>query len=700
MRNASYRKPCTRKEAELKENIDELKEIIGEIYRVLRKSGSEDRPTQKLMSYDVLDTLILSAHSLLEAPTGTGKTYAYLIAALVYAIYKNETIAISTATKGLQEQLLRDFARIQRVVESVTGKAVNAAVLKGRNNYVSRKRYHDYLLYHLAELTDDKRLQEITEWLETTTTGELDEVTLPYYLPASGICATQASNDDKCFYELALSRCRGAKIIITNHHSIIGRFKGNKTEDKKRFISLEDLKIRKVIFDEAHEIERIASELFSDRVSLYEIRSNIKALGRFSKDKIIGDKLKIGNRNAYDQITADAETMSAMIEQLRAYRESDERLLYVDRNGQNGNKRNWLSQEIIESALRKIEKCIKNAQGYSSQLLASAHRKNVEAKSVKESHDMLAGSMDEINNVRKDLRTSSNKLVIYYSPELAYPSIILANSTTWLTLQSAWKKFDALAFTSATLCLPSKRQLRPWDYFCRGIGLPKSKLFRPQKHKYVAYAMPFSYDRVQLYVPPVDAPNPKFNGSSSERKAYIEYMRKAIQHALKNDQAGGIMILFTSYRDMLDTHKAILKTPEILCGRELIIQKPGTHKRIEAEFRANPSEKMLLAVGTFWTGVDFPGEQLTTLMITRLPFAAKDDPINAIRELNRYDGENAYLTIYQPAAIIKFRQGIGRLIRSKNDFGNLYITDSRMRESQFETVVDGLCKNKHVLAFE
>ena len=122
-------------------------------------------------------------------------------------------------------------------------------------------------------------------------------------------------------------------------------------------------------------------------------------------------------------------------------------------------------------------------------------------------------------------------------------------------------------------------------------------------------------------------------------------------------------------------------------------------KNTSAEFTSAPSSNVLLAVGGYWTGVDFPREQLTTLIITRLPFEVKDDPISCIRwmSLPKNRQNDAYYLIIEPAAIIRFRQGIGRLIRTKEDYGNLYVADVRMRGRRFETVVDKLIpsENKH-----
>ena len=669
--------------------IETMKDIIDQIYQAIRKSGSEDRPSQRKMTALVLGTLEAKGHSCIEGPPGIGKSYAYLIAALVWVLDNiTEKVAISTATKGLQDQLFyKDFPRIQKLVEKVCGKRPTAALLKGKGNYVSKNRFNEYVRYCLdSDIEKDEELKSLSGWISSTETGDLNEIELPEYIPASSICVNGTSKDNDCFYLQALERCREANLIITNHHSILSRMRSSTTEDHTRIMVFEDLNVRNIIFDEAHDIERIALDIFTRKVSLSEIKNNISTLLRYADKNGIGQNIKFGRKKAVDILRAD---VSALWDLMNKFRElqNGSRVAIVNGSGPGP------TEEMVLDALKKVGRYIKNAEEYSLKLLSASKRNNINPLIVNESLNELSEIKEEVQRIHGN----SRDILVYYSDVRHYPSIIQPDQKTALVLQGKWRHFDSLVFTSATLSLPSKMTSDSWGYFCYGIGLLKNVYFRPKKYIYESLPMPFNYDRVNLYIPAQNAPAPSIEKG---RKKYIEYVRSMIADACRRDTVGGIMILIPSYRDMDSIVKAINEVPGILQGRELLMHKRGVPmKNTSAEFTSAPSSNVLLAVGGYWTGVDFPREQLTTLIITRLPFEVKDDPISCIRwmSLPKNRQNDAYYLIIEPAAIIRFRQGIGRLIRTKEDYGNLYVADVRMRGRRFETIVDKLIpsENKH-----
>ncbi len=646
------------------------------------------------MSKIVYDTLYAGGHSCIEAATGIGKSFGYLIAALLWCLYHpREAIAISTATKGLQDQLFKkDFPKIQKYIEKLSGKTLKAAILKGKANYVSRNRYNDYIEYSLGpDLREGEDIETFEKWLASTETGDLAEIVLPDYIPSSAICVDENSQDDDCFYQRALEKCRGANVIITNHHSVLTRLRSHKSGDHSRILTFEDLQVRNIIFDEAHLIEGIALELFTRKVSLHEIRNNISALLRFAEKKEIGLQMKFGKKNAkknaVDLLKSDKAVLSDLSDGLRKLQNGSPVYVVNDRGDP--------EFKTVSDVLKKAATCLNHAADYAGRLLSLAKRKRFRARAVKDIYEILTETTQEI----KRIQSGGRELVVWYSDVRQYPSIIQPDKNTALILQDKWKLFDSLVFTSATLMLPAKLLEDGWGYFIFGIGLSKHVYFKPRKHTYVSLPMPFQYQRVTLYAPGKSAPPPSH--AQKEHKKYLAYVASMVVDGCRRDTTGGVMVLFTSYRDMEGVQQIIDGMPNSLNGRELIVQKRGLAvNQISSAFVTDSSTKVLFAVGAFWTGVDYPREQLTTLIITRLPFEVKDDPISWVRSMNLREDKRhlEYIYIAEPPALMKFRQGLGRLIRTKDDYGNIYIADARIRTKwRFQAVVDKLipAENRH-----
>lgn len=670
-----------------------MREKIKDTYKLLKKAGAEERKSQEEMSVLVFDNLDVKGHSCIEAPTGTGKSMGYLIGAILWALKNKETIAVSTATKTLQEQLMADFDKLCPVIEKVTGKTPKIAMLKGRNNYISKLRYRDYVLDVVGKELDDPEVGELTMWTKDTKTGDMSEIEIPEILSESSICVPdQGTVDEDCFYQRALVRARKADIIITNHHAVLGRMKGSLTEAKDRISVFEDLNVRNIIFDEAHELERIALNIFIKKVSFHEIKSSIATLINFvhKKRKKLGFKSK--KEAEFTKTLKDqAEEISKAMKKLKDIGEGRS-LLFVGKNGDSNNGESGkVDYSVIASSLRSAQKCLDHTREVADKLIGISVEKNLRARVVKDVQEIINSYAKEIPAISKEYTSSGNLLYVEFSDIRRYPSIIQANNNIRGILSNKWKMFDSLLYTSATISIPSKKSEDTWAYFREGIGLSINKFFRPPRFVYTVLPSPFKYEGVTLYLPPKGGPRPS---EDKERGEYLKYIKKVVNKAIKKDKDGGIMVLCTSYRDIRDIHKTITNGDVKLNGRKVIIQDRNTRfKETRDQFTKDPRRHLLLATGSFWTGVDFPREQLTTLIISRIPFDVVNDPANRIRRM-RYKRENdKYVFATLPAAIIKFRQGIGRLIRTKEDYGNIFIADSRVRGGQFELVLKFL-KNK------
>lgn len=246
-----------------------MREEIDELYRLLRTAGAEERKSQKGMSYHVADTIEGEKHTYIEAPPGIGKTIALLVPAIIWSLKNNRSVAISTATKALQDQVVaNDFPRVAHQARKILGRAPKLAVLKGRMNYVSKERYRDFVTFSLQKDLDDKDIADISQWMETTETGDLGEILLPEFIPQTSVCVPEKGRDEDCFYQRAIENARDADIIVTNHHAVLSRFRES-TQKLERSPAFEALNIRNIIFDEAHSVEDTALNLFTTRMSFF-----------------------------------------------------------------------------------------------------------------------------------------------------------------------------------------------------------------------------------------------------------------------------------------------------------------------------------------------------------------------------------------------------------------------------------------------
>ena len=599
----------------------------------------EPRDPQVEMATLIAKTIETSSRAVIEAATGTGKTLAYLIP----AILSRKHTLISTATKNLQEQIYyKDVPFLQKL-----GLDFTSAYLKGRNNYLCLYRYSEFQQRPLfRSKTDARYFETIQKWAKQTEIGDRAEITdLPDDYPtwfelsatAETCLGTECPDYAECFVTLVRKEAAKAQILIVNHHLFFA-----------------DLAVRAggfgevmpqaevVIFDEAHHLEETATTFFGRSVSPFRLRELIGDLRRACDDLKKQPTDLLSTADSADSACAD---LFATLGKLIHKRERTE-----------------LERELIEAPslvaalndatalLGKLERAIRATAGL-GEVAATLARRCREISSdltfILEQPESGWVYFTECRGRRSDVvfLQACPIDVGHVFGELLYPNQ------------------PVTVFTSATLTVDSS-----FDYFRSRIALGDAD---PVEEQLLETAFDFM-DQALLYVPE-DLPEPS-------SPTFGETVVPVIESLLEITD-GRALVLFTSYRNMRTCRQLIREDHSF----PILMQGEGSRSALLDRFRAEPS--VLLATASFWEGVDVPGSHLSLVVIDKLPFASPFDPVVKARiEYLKEQGGEPFYQYQLPEAAITLKQGFGRLIRHRNDRGIVAILDRRLLERSYGRV--------------
>ena len=596
-----------------------------------RHPGYEFRPSQLAMAQLADDAFAKHQHVVIEAGTGTGKTLAYLIP----AIRSGRRVVISTATKSLQEQL---FQKDVPFLQKHFAPNLKAALMKGRANFLCRQKVHQMEGQPVLKGIDEVDwFSQIRDWEKLTETGDRSELT---FLPddaelwnridaRSDLCTGKKCPEyQNCFVTAMHQRAQEADLIIVNHHLFFADLALR--EDDFGSILPE---YSAVVFDEAHEIEDVASDYFGRQLSSYRFEE----LGRDAENML--RVLQIDAAPLRRQLARMRERARGFFERFpeREGRYSfgpAERGAFLDQNRE--------EYDEVASAVKRIETELSALSPKPEEVVAMARR------------------AAEMRRELTFLLESDEKGYVYWYERRGRGVFLAATpiDVSEILREKLFDQFDTVILTSATLAVGGK-----FDYLKQRLGvLPANENVLPQEFDYPTQAL--------LYLPPAlpDVRQPSFASSAADE----------ITRLLEISQ-GRAFCLFTSYAQMRDLFERVsgrLKFPFLLQGsapRSILLDR----------FRTTPNA-VLFATSSFWQGVDVPGAQLSCVIIDKLPFAVPSDPIVAarVRALEE-DGRNAFAEYQIPEAVLALKQGFGRLIRSKTDRGILSILDNRIRRMHY-----------------
>jgi ATP-dependent DNA helicase DinG len=593
--------------------------------------GFEHRAAQLEMAEMVHDAFQTRHHAIVEAGTGTGKTLAYLLP----AICSGRRVVISTATKSLQEQL---YQKDIPFLKKHFAPNLKVAVMKGRANFLCRSKLHQMadspMLKGMEELD---AFRQMREWAKLTETGDRAELT---FLPDDSelwarldarrdTCTGQKCPEfNECFVTAMHARAREADLIIVNHHLFFADL-ALKHDDFGSILP----EYSAVVFDEAHEIEDVASDYFGRQISNYRFEE----LARDADQTL--RILKLGS-------PALLRRTQRLRERSRTFFDS-----FPPRDGRfpfsRGEREAFLEQH--HEAYSGLTDALKSLE---TEFAALAQKP--------EELTRLGRRSFELRQEVSFLFESNEKNFVYWF-ERRNKGVFLAATpidVSQILRERLFEKFDTVILTSATLTVGNR-----FDFIRQRLGVDnaKERTFPPEFH----------YGEQALFYLPQRMPDVRDAGFGA--KAADEIMR------LLELSEGRAFCLFTSYAQMKDLYERV----SVGSPYPLLLQGTAPRSVLLERFKNTPNA-VLFATASFWQGVDVPGEQLSCVIVDRLPFAVPSDPIVAarMRALDE-EGRNAFAEYQVPQAVLALKQGFGRLIRAKTDRGVLSLLDNRIQRMAY-----------------
>jgi ATP-dependent DNA helicase DinG len=629
----------------------EIAELFGPNGTLSAIRGFEWRPEQQRMAAGVAAALSSRSHLVVEAGTGVGKSLAYLIPSALHAIRTGRKALISTHTINLQEQLL--FKDIP-LVKGLTGEDVEAVLLKGRQNYVCPTRLARALRHGGDLFTSEEKpeIERIREWAATTTDGSLSD--LPFE-PAqqlwAQVCSEQhlctpktCGRDSGCFYQSARRRAQSAQVLLLNH-TLFFTLLGDPEEEGLGYLFPDDF----VIFDEAHTVEQVASRHLGFTLSQYGLRQSIQRLYNSRTRKGLFQQARHNEAIAgAADLIPEVDRFFDAIAGACTFRQGRECRVRGDRCA---DLLDAVSESPLSEGLARLADSAGTASG-------------------KADEEGLKGELAEVASRLRVSRAGLNDFLSQSEPNHVYWVERSGKTSTWTSLHAApvavapllgrllFREGGTAVMTSATLSVGSSSL----DYFRGRVGaleVPSLQL-----------GSPFDYAKQMKIHLVKKMPEPK-------DPSYEEALAKWIGHFTEESRARAF-VLFTSHRTMQAVAARMADFYEKK-GWNLIVQGGGLSRSRMLESFRQEGESVLFGTDSFWTGVDLPGEALSSVIITRLPFVTPDHPLTEAKlEEIESTGGDPFQAYSLPEAILKLRQGVGRLIRSANDRGSIVILDSRI----------------------
>jgi len=649
------------------EDLGSLSFLINETQNAFSPQGLlskskqfEYRPQQQELATEIARSLVDDTSLVAEAGTGVGKSLAYLIPAIRYAIEAEKKCLLSTHTINLQEQLLnKDLPLAIKIL----GEDIPYTLLKGRQNYLCPTRLKRALQGKgdLFTSTEVSELKQIYDWAETTSDGTLTDLPFkPSYRVWSQVCSDsdlcsqrRCGPTGKCWYQEARRRANESKVIILNHNLFFSLLDLTDIEDRDGYLFARDF----VVFDEAHTLENVAAKQLGLRISAVGLKMELnKVYNTRNRKGILRNADRLDLAPAIEKVSTLATDF---------FDDVTEAVFQQNMSKTGDSKPPPKEVRITQSDI------VPNTISAPLGLL------KIELGDIAETteNDMLKSEVNEVIKRLGDIQEGIGQFLNMEDEDSVYWVEAGRGEFASVTLRTApinvADRLREVLFGTGKTAIMTSATLSVGDgdvqYFKRRVGAERA-------HEIVV-GSPFDLAKqMHTYVA---------SGISDPRSPqHLKELKQWICAFLEFCE-GRAFVLFTNYRDM----QAVAPEVQSLCETnhwDCFVQGSGRSRQDMLQGFRKSDNGVLLGTDSFWTGVDVPGEALSNVIIAKLPFEQPSHPVVAARlEDIKTSGGNSFMDYSLPEAVLKFRQGVGRLIRSENDHGKVLILDSRVIHKRY-----------------
>lgn len=644
----------------------------------------EQRPEQVAMMRSVADALSYGNHLMVEAGTGVGKSFAYLVPAALFSLQNNTRVVVSTNTINLQDQLIqRDLPNLSQALDL----DFRFSVLKGRSNYLCPRKVENMRHSYPRNADEMRVLAKVLVWQLNNSSGDRSELNLTGPTERE-VWNRMSAEDDACTTETCIKRMGGAcpfhrvktasqsaHVLVVNHALLLSDVAtGSKVLPEYSHL----------IIDEGHHLESATTNAMSFRLNQYDMDRMMKEVGGSNAGvlgKLLGETnttLRPSDFGLLQKKVTHATDMAFRIEQMnREFFNVLSEFARLQREGQPPSNYAWQARVLpatrtlpfwdeVEMAWDATGETLRNLLTALTQIYKAA------ADLYAEGHDNLEDVMGDISNVTRRLTEAEANIsgmiskpiqgMVYWIEVQPNQNRLSLNaaplSVASLVEKNIWHEKRSVVLTSATLTTHGEFQ-----YLRNTLGAAEAEEMQ--------LGSPYDYESAALLYIANDIPEPNQNG-------YEQMLNKTLIATAKST-GGRMLVLFTSYAALKKTAREITAP---LAREDIYVYEQGDGASPNAlleSFKAT-ERAVLLGTKSFWEGVDVPGESLSVVVIAKLPFDVPTDPLIAARSEMYEDSFNQY---YLPEAILKFRQGFGRLIRTASDRGVVAILDRRVLTKQY-----------------
>lgn len=660
--------------------------------------GFEERTSQWEMSFQIFESYLDEKIALIEAGTGTGKSFAYLVPALFWAVTQKEKTVISTHTIALQEQL---FHKDLPLLLQILGIDIKVVLVKGMGNYLCMKKFHEQESLSTTLFSEGSPEWKVIEnWGYSTKDGSKSNLSFP--VSSSNWDKVSADSDScthihcpeykNCHFFAARKNVADAQILIVNHYLLFADMVAKNRKDYNEEKSILP-PFTRMIIDEAHHIEQIALDSLAIKIhrsDLYRLLNRIISEGALEQSPLgkIREKLLVQSKNSKDllsilqrvELDIPAEKRIIMPKIAETFTLLDQ--FFEESKREDFREKKWrLRKSTLQDSLWKdnvvpaFQELVKELKKFSQMLLhweedlysaVSDVTKEKIRSSCMEMHTLFTRLEELVTNLQNFFEENDSKNRVRYIEKN-----ILALSTNTTLIDAT---LDISSYLSETLfkkqltvglCSATLTTMRDFGFIKKNLGIDHSGREVTEK----VYDSPFDYEKNSLFLVPSDIADPSSPAFASE--AY-ERIWNLIQVS-----EGNAFILFTSYEMLISCYEKLAAKAEKF-SYSFLRQGEASRQVLLEKFRSR-SGSVLFGTDSFWEGIDIPGDILRLIVIVKLPFKVPSEPmVEAYYESLVEQGRDPFLEYSVPQAVVKFKQGFGRLIRKKTDRGCVVCLDKRV----------------------